>query len=155
MKSVPKRGLSVPPTANKCRCLFFVPQKSMGDVRGPSSGLLVTHCGCKFSSQESQHCLGSRLTVTAQINPLHGLHTSCPHSGFSEFCGNLSCGSCPREAGGPQQTPSHPQGPASHLPAPQAVTLRPVKAEEGRMSHERCLRRPGQCQATKWQVPGG
>lgn len=43
--------------------------------------------------------------------------------------------------------PSSPPGPASCLPAPWAVTLCPVKAEEGEVSHERCPRGPGQRQA--------
>lgn len=57
-----------------------------------------------------------------------------------------SYGPCPREAGvpsGPLLTPE-----ACFLsPSAVAVTLCPVKAKEGGMSHERCPRRPGQCQA--------
>ena len=60
--------------------------------------------------------------------------------------GDGRCGPCPREARAPVD-PSSPPGPASHLPAPWAVSPCPVEAEEGGMSHERCLSRPGQCQA--------
>lgn len=82
-------------------------------------------------------------------DPLRGLHTSEPAQAA------LEQRPLPQGRRGVPADPLSPLGPASHLPAPRAVTLRLVKAEEGGMSHERCQGRPGQRQATRWQVPGG
>lgn len=150
---------AMPPTADNCRSPFWVPRKSLGAVRRPSPGLLAFGLFHTVATD-----LAGR--VSAFSGPPHGGDcTNDPppwpshlpsSSSNTEFYGNQSCGSCPREAGGPSRpTPPPPRGPASHLLAPRAVTPGPVKAKEGGMSHERCPRRPGQCQASKWQVPRG
>ena len=114
----------------------------------PSPGLLVMLCGCRLGVEGCQH-----------RSPPLGLHS--PPANLDPV-GTGAVAPAPGKPGSPVD-PSSPPGPASHLPAPWAVTPCPVKAEEGEVSHERCPRGPGQRQAPDGRcqvvsikaVPGG
>lgn len=81
--------------------------------------------------------------VSEQITPPLAF---TPHPPSLDPVGTGAVAPAPEKPGSPVD-PSSPPGPASCLPAPWAVTLCPVKAEEGEVSHERCPRGPGQRQA--------